>query len=197
MTDGTVEADSAAIARAGTLVRDGAVVAFPTETLYGLAVDVSNPVALERLVGIKGRRLSQPFPVLVGDEEMLLDMVSTSIPAVARRLIGLHWPGPLTLVLPAKQSLPGEVVSREGGVGVRISSDPVARALVREVGGPITATSANRSGEPPATTATQARLPGVDLALDDGPRRAAASTVVAFLGSPVIIRQGAIKVEVE
>jgi L-threonylcarbamoyladenylate synthase len=197
MNDGTVEADSAAIARAGTLVRDGAVVAFPTETLYGLAVDVSNMSALERLVRVKGRSLSQPFPVLVGDEEMLLEMVSGTIPALARQLIGLHWPGPLTLVLPARPSLPGQVVGRSGGVGVRISSDPVARALVREVGRPITATSANRSGEPPATTATQARLPGVEIALDDGPRSAEPSTVVAFLGDPVVLRQGAIKVEVE
>jgi L-threonylcarbamoyladenylate synthase len=183
------------IARAAELISAGAVVAFPTETLYGLAVNALDPAAVEKLLAVKGRGPWQPFPCLVADRSMLALLVGEER---GERLIEAHWPGPLTLVLPAVEGLPAALVNAEGGVGVRISSDPLATRLVEQAGTPLTATSANLSGRPPAKTADDARLEGVSLVLDGAVRGELASTVVeAMPGRPLrVIRQGAVVVEV-
>lgn len=190
----TLAADGAGIEQAASIVRGGGIVAFPTETLYGLAADPHNRAALSRLMQIKGRAKDLQFPLLVADQQMLEGLVG-AIDVRARQLMDAHWPGPLTLILPAAMELPPQVVNPQGGIGVRVSSDPVAAALVRAVGGPITATSANRTGHPAATTASQAGLEGVQAVIDDGPRASLASTVVDMLDEPVIVRRGAIEVE--
>ena len=105
-------------------------------------------------------------------------------------LLGEHWPGPLTVVLAAKPGLPSVLVSEAGGIGLRMSPDPVAAQLVDAVGAPITATSANRSGAPPATVATAAALAGVALVLDDGPRNNPPSTVIEAVGPLRLLRPG-------
>jgi L-threonylcarbamoyladenylate synthase len=191
----TVEVVSAgpeSLQRAGRLIREGLVVSFPTETLYGLAADALSPRALERLLALKRRDRSQPIPLLVADRQMLSRVVAR-IPAAAEPLMRRHWPGPLTLVLPALDGLPGPLLGPAGGVGVRISSDPVAAALVREAGRPLTATSANISQGMAAATAGAAALEGVALVLDDGPRDQPPSTVVEVLDRPRVLRQGAIR----
>ena len=194
MTGPILRAGDAAVARAAELILSGAVVAYPTETLYGLAVDALDELALARLVGIKGRDPARPFPLLVTDIEMLAGVVE-AVPPAARRLIEAHWPGALTLVLPAAAALPRALVGPRGGVGVRISSEPVARALVAAVGRPITATSANRAGEPPATCAAAAASLEVALVLDGGVRDAAPSTVVEVLERPIVLRAGMVLVD--
>lgn len=191
-----VHADASAVRRAGELILAGAVVAYPTETLYGLAVDASAAAAVERLLWVKRRDPTHSVSLLVADEQMLGAVVSAISP-LARRLMQQHWPGPLTLVLAARDDLPAALVGASGGVGVRVSSDPVATALVRAVGRPITATSANLSHEEPATTAAQAALPGVALVLDDGQRAAQASTVVELVGQPRVLRGGPLRVDLE
>jgi L-threonylcarbamoyladenylate synthase len=188
-----VRGDEAGLARAALIVRGGGLVVYPTETLYGLGAAALDDAAVERLLEVKGRGTDQPVPVLVADRTMLLRLVQ-ELSSLAEALIARHWPGPLTLVLPARPNLPRALVNARGGVGVRISADPVAAALVREVGGPLTATSANRKGETPPSFADQVSLDGVGLALDAGERSQLASTVVELLPGrePRILRQGAI-----
>jgi L-threonylcarbamoyladenylate synthase len=195
MTIRVAIADPVSIAEAAERILRGEVVAYPTETLYGLAVHARQPHAVERLLALKGRASSQAIALLVADAAMLAGLVAR-LPAAAERLIARYWPGPLTLVLPAAPGLAPALCGPGGGVGVRVSSDPVASALVRAVGAPITATSANASGAPPATTAAEAALAGVTFCLDGGARRAAPSTVVELLGEqPRILRAGAIPPE--
>ena len=128
----------------------GEVVAFPTETFYGLGVNALDEVALARLRVLKGRSPEKAISVLVSGIEMV-DELCVRISPLARRLMREHWPGPLTLVLPARRGLPAPLVSK-GFVAVRHSPHPTAQALVVSFGGPVTATSANRAGEAPATT---------------------------------------------
>ena len=182
------------IHRAAECVLSGGVVAFPTETLYGLAADALSDAALQRLLQIKRREPSHNIPILVSDQSMLACVISGAS-SRARALMDEHWPGPLTMILPAAPGLPAPLVGEGGGVGVRISSDPVAAELVARIGRPITATSANLSSHAPATNAAAAALPGVSMVLDDGPRQEQASTVVSLLsGEPVVLRQGAVQI---
>lgn len=189
-----VAADAVGIERAAQLIRAGSVVGYPTETLYGVAVDALSGAALELLLQTKGRDPARPFPLLVTDLAMARTLVA-ELPPLAEQLAARHWPGPLTLVLRALSHLPAALVSARGGVGLRVSSDPVAAELVRRVGRPITATSANRTSEAAATRAALACLPGVALVLDDGERAAPPSTVLELIDQPLLIRQGAVKVE--
>lgn len=162
-------------------LKRGDVIVFPTETLYGLGADALNPAAVEKVFQLKGRDLNNPFPVLVGDIAML-DRLVASVPPLAQRLMDYFWPGPLTIVLPARQDIPRPLVSRTGGIGVRISSQPIAGALVRLLGHPLTATSANPSGKEPARTLSEAKQyfsATVDVFVDGG-------TLTSQRGSTVI-----------
>jgi L-threonylcarbamoyladenylate synthase len=189
-----VIADAQSIERAASLIARGEVVGYPTETLYGLAVDALNTEAIEALLQVKGRDPSQSLPLLVTDLEMVRTLVE-EIPPLAQRLIASHWPGPLTLILRARSGLAASLVSERGGVGLRMSADPIAAALTQRVGRAITATSANRSGQPPATSAAEACLEGVALVLDDGVRDQPPSTVIELIEAPRILRRGAIEIE--
>ncbi len=165
-----------AIARAAAVLARGGVVAFPTESSFGLAVDALDERALARLWAVKGRPEGKPPPLLVDGEAMAQTLVR-EVPPRARAWMAAHWPGGLTLVLPARDGLPAPLVER-GYVGVRVSAHPTAAALVRAFGRPITATSANRSGEPPALTASACASLAVDVVLDGEAGGAPASTVV-------------------
>jgi L-threonylcarbamoyladenylate synthase len=144
------------LSRAVEALKHGEVIVFPTETLYGLGADAFNDTGVERVFELKGRNRQQPIPVLVADLEMVGCIVD-EIPSAARRLMDRFWPGPLTIVLRARKGIPEPLVNANGGVGVRISSHPVASQLVRALGRPLTATSANRSGEEPARSLEEAR----------------------------------------
>ncbi|MDO8700059.1 MAG: L-threonylcarbamoyladenylate synthase, partial [Deltaproteobacteria bacterium] len=137
-------------------LKRGEVIVYPTETLYGLGADALNLDAVERVFQLKGRDLNNPFPVLVAHREMLGALVD-EIPALAEKLMANFWPGPLTLVLPARKDVPRPLLNFSGGIGMRISSEPIATELVRALGRPLTATSANLSGLTPARTVEQAR----------------------------------------
>jgi len=185
-----VRAAAAALAR-------GAVVAFPTETFYGLAVPALDPDAVARLCALKGRDPAQAIPVLVDSVEMLERLV-VAVPPAARALIARHWPGPLTLVLPARPGVPAPLVSAHG-VGARVSSHPVATALVGACGAPLTATSANLAGQPPARTAAEVRAAFGDAVhlIDGGPTAGGPpSTVACFEGDRVVVlRAGAVRLD--
>lgn len=160
---------AAAVEQAVAVLRKGGVVVFPAERLYGLAADARNREAIARVFALKGRKADQPLPVIIGESEQAGEWVEIS--GAARRLIEIFWPGPLTLVLPVKKELPREVTAGLGFLGIRVPGNFLARELLRAFGGPLTATSANPSGDEEGRTAESAvsRLAGpVDLVLDAG-----------------------------
>ncbi len=186
------EAISAAVAAH----KRGDVIAFPTETLYGLGADALNAAAVEKIYRLKGRDPANPIPVLVADRAMLGDLVA-EIPPLAERLIDAFWPGPLTLVLPARSGIARPLVNASGGVGVRVSSQPIAGELVRGLGRPLTATSANPSGQPPARTVVEAKnyfAAEIAIFIDGGALASPTGSTVAAVGADqiTIIREGAI-----
>src|SRR5262245_32143704 len=148
--------DGVAIAWAAAAIARGEVVAYPTETFYGLAADPRNARAIERVFDAKGRRSDEPLPLIASDlaqVERWFGVLSAQAAALARGF----WPGPLTLVLPlpADRPLPEALTAGRANVAVRVPSHPLARALAHAAGGAITSTSANSSGSPPATTADE------------------------------------------
>jgi len=175
------------MAEAARILCDGGLVAFPTETVYGLAVDSSNPMAVERLDQAKGRPPEKPYSLHLGDPSQLHQFVDR-VPPAASRLIARYWPGPLTIVMPGKQ---GRML------GFRLPNHPVARELLRRCPCPVVAPSANPSGMPPPTDAQEVlqTMNGLcDCVLDAGPTPLGReSTVVRVIDDRVeVLRQGAI-----
>jgi L-threonylcarbamoyladenylate synthase len=176
------------------VLKGGGVIVFPTETLYGLGADALDNAAVEKVFQLKGRDPRSPIPVLVADQEMLHTLVA-QVPATAQKLIDRYWPGPLTLVLPGQKNIPKPLCNPAGGVGVRISSQPIATLLVNELGRPLTATSANPSGKEPARTLQEAKTyfaGRVELFVDGGALTSkSGSTVVEVMEDSIkIIREG-------
>ncbi len=151
---GPVAIDVASLARAVAILRSGGIVAFPTETYYGLAVDPFNPRALDRLFAVKRRPRALPILVLVSGIEQV-HLLASEFPSVYDGLIRRFWPGPLTLIFPALATLPEQLTGGTGTVGIRRSPLSAANRLLAAFGGPITATSANCSGHPAALTAKE------------------------------------------
>lgn len=143
------EPEPAAVAQAVAYLQEGHVVAYPTETFYGLGVDVMNERAIKRLYDLKRRDPSLPIAILVTDMSMLTDCVER-IPEAARPLMRSFWPGPLTILFPAGARISKSLTTNTGKIGLRISSHPIATAVVRQLGRPLTTTSANLSGLPPS-----------------------------------------------
>ncbi|MEW6325346.1 MAG: L-threonylcarbamoyladenylate synthase [Nitrospirota bacterium] len=190
--------DPAALAKAAGQLLRGGLVAFPTESFYGLGVLASSPDAVQRLFTVKQRPADQPILVVAADRDQVMTVVER-IPLIAERLTVRFWPGPLTLVLPAKPAVPLVLTGGTGRLGVRVPGLALPRLLAAAAGGPITATSANYSGAPPPTTAeaVQAAMGGaIDLILDGGPTAGGLpSTVLDLCGEqPVLVREGRISV---
>ena len=179
--------DPSVLAEVASIIRRGGLVAFPTETVYGLGADAGNQKAIERLNQVKGRPPEKPYSLHLYSPDQMAQYV-TSVPPAAARLIEKFWPGPLTIVLPSKD---GKTM------GFRLPDHPVARAFLQACGAPLAAPSANRSGSPPPTDAGEvvAALGGaIDAVLDSGPTQLGReSTVVEIVdGRLEIRRQGAI-----
>ena len=188
--------DAELIARGVDILNAGGLVAFPTDTLYGLGADGFSQSAVEGVLRAKGRGSGNPVPLLIDSADSLDKVVATVHPYVAA-LAKSFWPGPLTLVLPARPEVPDAVTAGTGAVGVRVPDHPVPLALIRGLGRPITGTSANRSGMPPTRLASEvaANLAGsVELVIpghcgEDG----LPSTVVdCTAATPSITRNGAL-----
>jgi L-threonylcarbamoyladenylate synthase len=195
----TLPADSAVIARAGELIREGELVAFPTETVYGLGAHALDERAVRRIFEAKGRPSHNPLIVHLGGIDEARE-VAAAWPAAAQRLAERFWPGPLTLVLPKKSLVPDVVTAGLKTVALRVPAHPVALALLREAGVPIAAPSANRSMELSPTTAWHVeRSLGdrVALIVDGGPTTVGIeSTVVDLSGEmPMLLRPGAVAAE--
>jgi L-threonylcarbamoyladenylate synthase len=156
------------------------------------------PSAVRQIFTVKGRPDDKPLLVLV-DSVAMAERVAADIPERARALMARHWPGALTLVLKARPHVPAEVTAGSGTVGVRLSAHPVAQALVRALGQPITAPSANPSGQPPPTTVAGvlAYFPqGLELALDGGATAGGAPSTVldVTVDPPRVLRAGAVQI---
>jgi L-threonylcarbamoyladenylate synthase len=179
----------------GALLRGGGVVAYPTETFYGLGALARDPAALARLASVKGRPEGKPLPIVAADAAMAAEVAV--IEGLARVLAERFWPGPLTLVLPARAGLGAPITAGTGTVGVRVPGSEVARALCRAAGGPIVSTSANPAGAPPPASAgalDPALVARIDGVLDAGPTPGGApSTVVSVEGERLtLLRDGAV-----
>lgn len=187
--------DPARIAEAAAVIRDGGIVAYPTDTLYGLAADPRDRRAVARLFALKGRSAERAIPLIAVDDRTAAQAgrLTPRVHALARRF----WPGPLTLLVRADARLAPAVQSETRLVGVRVPDSVVARALARAAGGLITATSANRSGA--AATAFPTDLHdladrGLDLLLDAGPSPGGPpSTIIDVTAEPpLLVRPGAV-----
>lgn len=194
LTVDPVRPDQTVLREAAGVVREGGLVAFPTETVYGLGADGTNPAAIRRVYEAKGRDESKPILVLVSQRKDLVHLVRC-IPARVHAVMDACWPGPLTLVFPAMDNVPRELLGGGDTIGVRHSGAAVAGALCRAAGGPVTAPSANRSGEPEPLTAEDvaAQLGDrVDLILDGGrsPSDQPSTVVDISTGTPRLIRAG-------
>jgi tRNA threonylcarbamoyl adenosine modification protein (Sua5/YciO/YrdC/YwlC family) len=190
--------------RAVAELRSGALLAYPTETLFGLGADGRSEAAVERLRRWKGRAPERPLPILIEGSEALARL-GVELSPIPRRLAEAFWPGPLTLVLYCPEPFAPGVAREDGAVGFRCSSHPVAAALARRVAragiGPLTATSLNRSGEAPARTRSEAARccdggPGFPILIDVPGAESGGSTpssVVDATGpEPRMLREGAI-----
>jgi L-threonylcarbamoyladenylate synthase len=178
------------------VLRQGGVVAFPTETYYGLAVDPFNSQALERLFQMKRRPAEKPILVLIDSQEHL-PLLASEVPNQFHALMDRFWPGPLTLIFPAQPHLSPVLTAGTGTIGLRISSHPLARSLTALSAGAITATSANISGRPPAVTEQEVLAQfghDLDWLLKAGSTAGGtASTIIAAdQGGLRLVRQGVI-----
>jgi len=188
--------DPAEIEKAVAFLREGQVIAYPTETIYGLGADVLERKAVKRIYDLKSRDYGLPVSILVADLRMLREVVN-DVPDRALCLMRKFWPGALTILFPASSIIPKGLVTNTGKVGVRVSSHPVASAIVQQFGRPITTTSANLSGFPPSLSVKHVRkyfgdkLPCI---VDGGECEPSRGSTVVDIGDDTmrIIRDGTI-----
>ncbi len=183
-------------ARAARMIAAGGVIAFRTDTFYGLGADPFKPDALDHIKTLKGREDDKPILVVVSDTSEVARFVVEQTP-LFDALAARHWPGALTLVAAARPDVAVALISTTNKIGVRLPADEDVRALIRACGGALTATSANRAGQPPARTAHESARyfpEGLALIVDGGETRAVhPSTVLDVSENPArLIREGAI-----
>ena len=189
------------VAVAAALLRAGRLVAFPTETVYGLGADATNPQAVRRIFAAKGRPSGHPLIVHFADP-VELERWGTNVPDAARRLAAAFWPGPLTLIVERGPGLSDEVTGGRATVGLRVPDHPLALALLAEVALPLAAPSANRFGRVSPTTAQDVRAElgdRVDLVLDGGPCAVGVESTIVEFGAPgtapLLLRPGGVPAE--
>jgi L-threonylcarbamoyladenylate synthase len=183
-------------AEAARIISNGGLIAFRTDTFYGLGADPLNSAAVAKIRELKSREESKPILLLISDMDQLERFVGEQSGIFGLIATG-HWPAPLTLIGPARAELPSELTAGTNTIGVRLPDDENVRALVRACGGALTATSANVSGEPPARTAKEVEdyFPkGIDLIIDGGEVTATEPSTVLDLSAaePRLVREGAI-----
>ena len=188
--------DPAALRTTARILSTGGVVAFPTDTLYGLAADPRNAAAVDRLVEAKRRPAGLAIPLIASERDQAAAAAAALTP-LARRLMDAFWPGPLAIIVAADAALDPRVVGEGGTIAVRVPAHAVARALARAFDYPITATSANRSGCPAPSTAEAARAAfgsDIDAVIDAGPTPGGAPSTIVDVrdAAPRLVREGAV-----
>lgn len=184
------------LARAAEILAAGGILAYPTETFYGLGADATNEKAIRKIYAIKGRNFNSPISVIIDKKENLCPLVE-EVPAVAQKLMQAFWPGALTIIFKAAAGISPILSASTGKIGIRISSHPVAGALALSLGGPLTATSANMSGAAECSTAADVlRQIGdkIDAVIDCGETAGKkGSTIIdVTFHPPQILREGVI-----
>ncbi len=190
---------SAVLHEALVVLRQGGIVAYPTDTVYGLAVDALNPQAVARLYGAKRRPPEKAIPLIVGGLDQLSQLVAPPSCA-AKRMMAVFWPGPLTLLMPAHERAPQHLLSAGRRIGVRWSQIALNQQLAQDLGNAITATSANLSGRPAALCASEvvAQLVStIDLVLDGGVAQSTEVSTILDVGShpPRLCRPGKLSIQ--
>ncbi|MFQ5586811.1 MAG: L-threonylcarbamoyladenylate synthase [Thermodesulfobacteriota bacterium] len=185
-----------ALAQAKKIVEQGGIIAYPTETFYGLGADPYNEDAVKRLFALKGRGFDKPISILAKDQAILRQVV-TAVPPAAEGLIKQFWPGPLTIVFRASHQLPALLTAGTGKVGVRVSSNPITQKLLDTIDRPLTTTSANPTGKKSPVTAEEVADyfdDCLDLILDGGrlSGRLGSTVVDVTGGKAVVLREGEI-----
>lgn len=198
LVDATGEDRTEAVRAAAAALRAGDLVVLPTDTVYGVAADAFDREGTAKVFRAKHRSRSFPLPVLVRSPKQVIGLVTT-VPDAAERLMAAYWPGPLTIVVPSDPNLTWDLGDDEGTVALRMPMDEVTLQVIREVG-PLAVTSANRSGQPPARTADEARqslADAVAVYVDGGPRTDAAPSTIVDLtrAEPHVLREGSVSGE--
>jgi len=185
-----------AIEQAAAAIRARKIIAIPTDTVYGLAADPFQPAAVREIFRLKGRPESKPILLLVNSLRQV-EMLTAGLPDAFHSLAARFWPGPLTVILPAAPSVPESITAGTGTVAIRLPGSILVQELIRAAHVPLTGTSANRSGRPPARSAAEVKQQfpsGLSLILDGGPAPSGVpSTLVDLTGEPRIVREGAIR----
>ena len=186
----------AQVRRAVSILKQGGVVVYPTDTVYGLGAAMDQPAAINRIFEIKERPRGMALPLLLSDIHQVA-LITGSVPPAAMKLARAFFPGALTIILPKSAAVPDAITAGARTVAFRVPAHPVALALIKGVGMPVVGTSANRSGQPSALTASEAaaQIGGkVDMIIDGGRSPGGTeSTIIDLAGEkPVIRRQGAI-----
>jgi L-threonylcarbamoyladenylate synthase len=184
------------IDEAVAILKSGGVIAFSTETFYGLGADALNEAAIEKIFGIKGRDFKNPILVVIGDRAHL-DALAADIPDEARKLMDRFWPGPLTIVFRAAPPVSPKLTAGSEKIGIRLTSHPIAMEISKKLGGPVTATSANLTGAPECSSAVEviSQLEGtLDGIVDGGhtPGGKGSTIVDVTVYPPKVLREGMI-----
>lgn len=188
--------DAGAVAQAGAILRAGGVVAFPTETFYGLGADGRLRAAVEKVFRLKGRTERNPLSVIVATEQEVIPLVA-EMPAAARTLMHTFWPGALTLVFTASAAVLPLLMAGTGKIGVRVSSHPVASLLAQELAGPLTATSANLTGGRECSSAAEVMEifgDALDAVIDAGNTAGGLGSTIldVTVSPPRVLREGVV-----
>ena len=184
------------LTQAAEIIAGGGIVAYPTETFYGLGADATNEKAIENIFAVKGRNFKNPISLIIGQADDINPLVQ-DVPQTAKKLMAALWPGALTIVFSAADIVSPLLTAGSGKIGLRVSSHPGAQGIVQKLKRPLTATSANLSGAPECTRASEvAEQIGdkIDAIIDlgDTPGTAGSTIVDVTCRPPVILREGAI-----
>jgi L-threonylcarbamoyladenylate synthase len=184
------------LTQAAEIIAGGGIVAYPTETFYGLGADATNEKAIENIFAVKGRNFKNPISLIIGQADDINPLVK-DVPQTAKKLMAALWPGALTIVFSAADIVSPLLTAGSGKIGLRVSSHPIAMGIVQKLKRPLTATSANLSGAPECTRASEvAEQIGdkIDAIIDlgDTPGTAGSTIVDVTCRPPVILREGAI-----
>jgi len=188
--------DRTALQEAAAIMKGGGVIAYPTETFYGLGVDIRNGHAIERLFKVKGRDFSKPIPLIIGRQEDLT-LCTEDIPETGKVLMKRFWPGGLTLIFHASAGINERLTGGTGKIGIRFSGNPVAAGLAQHLSGAVTATSANRSGHKECISAEEVAAhlgDSIDAVIDGGTTPGGLGSTILDVTSepPLLVRQGVI-----
>jgi len=184
------------LTQAAEILANGGIIAYPTETFYGLGADATNEKAIEKIFAVKGRNFKNPISLIIGQADEVYPLVQ-EIPETARKLMAAFWPGPLTIVFLAADKISPLLTAGSGKIGLRVSSNPGAQGIVQKLKRPLTATSANLSGTPECTQASEVVEQigkNIDAIVDLGttPGTAGSTVIDVTCDPPVILREGAI-----